>query len=188
MPCSSQMTCCFLIQWWLGERKKECSASHNWSRPFQNVHPTGREKNGTWCSSHHRRRKERNKVVWLSKSVPPRTSPRFGYRTVRLVCGRFHCDNIKRERERERDVREILLGNNKERKSNGKKRAFCPSCVNVPRRPRREREKRERQRYSSATKTISHIFCDVNDEEERRTAWCLLWCSLQSNLRVKETL
>ena len=57
---------------------------------------------------------------------------------------------------------------------------------NVPtRRPRREREKRERQRYSSATKTISHIFCDVNDEEERRTAWCLLWCSLQSNVRVK---
>ena len=38
MPCSSQMTCCFLIQW-LGERKKECSASYNWSRPFQNVHP-----------------------------------------------------------------------------------------------------------------------------------------------------
>jgi hypothetical protein len=33
------MTCCFLIQWWLGERKKECSASYNWSRPFQNVHP-----------------------------------------------------------------------------------------------------------------------------------------------------
>ena len=57
---------------------------------------------------------------------------------------------------------------------------------NVPtRRPRREREKRERQRYSSATKTISHIFCDVNDEEERRTAWCLLWCSLQSNARKR---
>jgi len=56
---------------------------------------------------------------------------------------------------------------------------------NVPRRPRREREKRERQRYSSATKTISYIFCDVNDEEERRTAWCLLWCSLQSNARKR---
>lgn len=132
---------------------------------------------------HHRRRKERNKVVWLSKSLPPRTSPRFGYRTVRLVCGRFHCDNIKRERER--DVREILLGNNKERKSNGKKKSILPVVCNVPRRPRREREKRERQRYSRATKTISYIFYDVNDEEERRTAWCLLWCSLQSNARKR---
>lgn len=155
----------------------------NWSRPFQNVHPTGREKNGKWCSSSSRR-KERNTVVRLSKSAPPRTSPRFGYRTVRLVCGRFHCDNIKRERER--DVREILLGNNEERgKATEKKRAFCPSCVNVPRRPRREREKRERQRYSSVTKTISYIFYDVNDEEERRTAWCLLWCSLQSDARKR---
>ncbi len=92
---------------------------------------------------------------------------------------------IKRERERETSEK-FFLETTKRGKATEKKRAFCPSCVNVPRRPRREREKRERQRYSRATKTISYIFYDVNDEEERRTAWCLLWCSLQSNLRVKD--
>ena len=113
----------FLFSGWERETRVVFSIVKNWSRPFQNVHPTGREKNGKWCSSSSRR-KERNTVVRLSKSAPPRTSPRFGYRTVRLVCGRFHCDNIKRERER--DVREILLGNNEERgKATEKKEHFA---------------------------------------------------------------
>ena len=37
--------------------------------------------------------------AWQKESSPPRTSPRFGYRTGRLVCGRFHCHDDPKERE-----------------------------------------------------------------------------------------